>query len=303
MENPKLPPSGPSERVALDEALTIDARHLVSMALREDIGPGDLTSAVCLGDDAVGRAEIVARQDGVLAGLWVADLVYGVLGGEVTVEARAADGESFAPGDVLATVSGPVRTILAGERTVLNFLQRLSGVTTLTRTFVDRVFGTVATICDTRKTTPGWRRLEKYAVRCGGGTNHRMGLYDEVLIKDNHIALAGEAMATLVGRAREQVGDGTVIEVEVDTLEQLETVLPLPVDIVLLDNMTCDQMRQAVVARDARSSDGKPLLEASGGITLETVRGVAETGVDRISVGAITHSAAAVDIGMDIHTL
>lgn len=303
MEKPTQPPVGPGEPVAVDEALAIDARHLVSMALREDLGAGDLTSAVCLAGDAVGRAEIVARQDGVLAGLWVADLAYGVLGGEATVEARIADGESFAPGDVLATVSGPVRAILTGERTVLNFLQHLSGVATLTRTFVDRVFGTVATICDTRKTTPGWRRLEKYAVRCGGGMNHRMGLYDEVLIKDNHLALAGEAMATLVDRARLEVGDDTIIEVEVDTLEQLETVLPLPVDRVLLDNMTCDQLRRAVVARDVRSPDGKPLVEASGGITLETVRGVAETGVDRISVGAITHSAGAVDIGMDIHTL
>lgn len=288
-------------RAAADPALIRDAAELVAMAIREDVGPGDLTSRVCLPRGKMSAAEIVARQSGTLAGLWVVGLVYAALGDTVTVEAKAGEGEAFREGQVLAVACGPVDRILTGERTALNFLQRLSGVATMTSRFVDAVFGTVAAICDTRKTTPGWRRLEKYAVLCGGGTNHRMGLYDELLIKDNHLALAGKDIATVVAEARSEIGPDTIIEVEVDTLEQLEAVLPLPVDRVLLDNMPADLMRRAVAMRDAAGRGGQPLLEASGGITLQTVRAAAETGVDRISIGALTHSAPAVDIAMDVH--
>jgi len=169
----------------------------------------------------------------------------------------------------------------------------------MTRAFVHAVEGTSAAICDTRKTTPGWRYLEKYAVRCAGGTNHRMGLYDEVLIKDNHVALAGCPIEQLVTRARDRFGAEMVIEVEVDTLDQLRAVLPLAADRILLDNMTTDQLREAVALRNRLGSDGRPLLEASGGVTLATVRAIAETGVDRISVGALTHSAVALDVALD----
>jgi nicotinate-nucleotide pyrophosphorylase (carboxylating) len=286
---------------AAEAALLHDASQLVALAIREDVGPGDLTSRVCLPKGRVHAAEIVARQRGIMAGLWVAGLVYGALGGTVAVEPLVNDGESFEPGRKLAAVSGPVDTILTGERTVLNFLQRLCGVATVTRQFVDAVAGTAASVCDTRKTTPGWRRLEKYAVLCGGGTNHRLGLYDQVLIKDNHLALADKDIATVASEARAKVGPDVVIEVEVDTLEQLKAVLGLPVDMVLLDNMSPERLRQAVALRNAASRDGRPLLEASGGITLDTVRAAAETGVDRISVGALTHSAPAVDIAMDVH--
>jgi nicotinate-nucleotide pyrophosphorylase (carboxylating) len=290
--------AGPAE----DKALLADAERLVAMALAEDVGPGDLTGRVCLPAGRQGSAEIVARDSGILAGLWIADLVYLPLGGGVTVSARVGEGEPFEAGRVLAAVAGPVDRILTGERTVLNFLQRLSAVATLTRRYVDAVFGTVAAVCDTRKTTPGWRRLEKYAVRLGGGTNHRMGLYDEMLIKDNHLALAGKDIVEVVREARAEVGPDVVIEVEVDTLDQFRAVLSLPADMILLDNMSPELMRQAVSMRDAASSSGRPLLEASGGITLANVRAVAESGVDRISIGALTHSAGALDIAMDVHT-
>jgi nicotinate-nucleotide pyrophosphorylase (carboxylating) len=199
---------------------------------------------------------------------------------------------------VLATVTGPLRAILAAERTALNFLQRLSGVATLTHKFVAAIEGFRTQVLDTRKTTPGWRRLEKYAVRAGGGTNHRFGLHDAILIKDNHLAGLGGDVRRAVEAARAATGNGRVpVEVEVDTLEQLESALSARADIVLLDNMTLDQLRSAVEHRDSIAPEVK--LEASGGVTLTTVRDIAATGVDRISVGAITHSAPALDIGLD----
>jgi nicotinate-nucleotide pyrophosphorylase (carboxylating) len=218
----------------------------------------------------------------------------------VVLRAALSEGQRFRAGQTLATLVGPAQALLTGERTALNFLQRLCGVATLTRAFVEAVRGSRAVICDTRKTTPGWRRLEKYAVRCGGGTNHRMGLYDEMLIKDNHLALAGRDLKGLVTAARRRVGPRMIIEVEVERLEQLHSALALPVDYVLLDNMAPPMLRKAVALRDAVRRDGWPLLEASGGVTLDNVRAVASAGVDRISVGALTHSAPALDIAMDI---
>lgn len=301
MNSPRHPASGLPDEVARDEALMGEARTLVDLALREDLGSGDVTSRACLRPDCSALADVVARADGVLAGLWLAVLVYDALRQHVTFNPQLADGQPFRPGDCLGTVSGPAAGILAGERVALNFVQRLSGVATLTRAFIDAVRGTRAAICDTRKTTPGWRRLEKYAVRCGGGVNHRIGLYDELLIKDNHLALAGSDAAALVRQARDVVGPSVTIEVEVETIEQLQAVLGLPVDMILLDNMSLNAMRQAVALRDGlRPGAGGPLLEASGGVRLETVRAIAETGVDRISVGALTHSAPAVDIAMDV---
>jgi nicotinate-nucleotide pyrophosphorylase (carboxylating) len=208
------------------------------------------------------------------------------------------DGARLDRGTALATVAGPLRSILAAERTALNFLQRLSGVASLTRKYADAVAGTRAAVLDTRKTTPGWRLLEKYAVRTGGGTNHRVGLYDGVLIKDNHLAGLGGDVRRAVGLARAAPGNaGLAVEVEVDTLELLEHALAARADIVLLDNMTPEQMRTAVARRDAVSPGTK--LEASGGINLSTIAAVAATGVDRISVGALTHSAPALDIALD----
>jgi nicotinate-nucleotide pyrophosphorylase (carboxylating) len=216
----------------------------------------------------------------------------------LTYEPQVADGTAVEPGTTVATVSGPLRSILAAERTALNFLQRLSGVASLTRKYVDAVAGHRAKILDTRKTTPGWRLLEKYAVRMGGGTNHRIGLFDGILIKDNHLAGIGGDVQLAVEKARSAPGnDWLPVEVEVDTLEQLNEALAAKADLALLDNMTLDQLREAVRRRDAAAVATK--LEASGGVNLATVRDIAATGVDRISIGAITHSAPALDIGLD----
>ena len=204
-----------------------------------------------------------------------------------------ADGEAVHPGTPLATISGHARAILSAERVALNFMGRMSGIASLTRRYVDAVAGTKATIVDTRKTTPGLRAFEKYAVRCGGGGNHRTGLFDAILIKDNHIAAAGSA-ANALKAARSQAGHTVKVEIEVDTLDQLREVLPLGPDIILLDNMKLDELREAV-----RLTSDRALLEASGGVNLESVRGIAETGVDLISVGALTHSAPVLDLGLD----
>jgi nicotinate-nucleotide pyrophosphorylase (carboxylating) len=286
-------------RSAADAPLVDEADRLIAAAIDEDLAGGDVTSMACLGDQSA-SARMVARRSGVVAGLWLVERIYAEIDPAVRVGTEAADGDAIAAGQTLAVVTGPARAVLAGERIALNFLQRLSGVATLTRAFVEAVQGTSAVICDTRKTTPGWRRLEKYAVRCAGGTNHRMGLYDEVLIKDNHVALAGCPIEQLVTRVRDRFGAEMVIEIEVDTIDQLRAVLPLEADRILLDNMTIDRLREAVALRNRLGRNGRPLLEASGGVTLATVRAIAETGVDRISVGALTHSAPALDIAMDI---
>jgi nicotinate-nucleotide pyrophosphorylase (carboxylating) len=227
---------------------------------------------------------------------------------EISTEVLLADGECVEAGQAIAAWAGPAGDVLAAERVALNFLQRLSGIATLTRTYVDAVAGTSAKIYDTRKTTPGWRALEKYAVRAGGGMNHRMGLYDAVLIKDNHIAamtLAGEAdaidaLGDKLAAARAKLPAGGFVEMEVDTLTQLDAALKLAVDVVLLDNMSPTELAEAVARRDAAGLAGKVALEASGGVTLDSVRAVAAAGVERIAIGAITHSATAVDIGLDI---
>lgn len=277
-------------------------RSLVNLALSEDLGTvGDRTSLCLIPVAQQGRAAFVARGPGVLAGLPAAAETISAVDPNLNVEPALHDGSSLVRGTVIATINGSLRSILAAERTALNFLQRLSGIATLTRRFVDAVAGLPVAILDTRKTTPGWRLLEKYAVRMGGGTNHRLGLHDGILIKDNHISGLGDS-STAVRRAVEiaranPANAGLPVEVEVDTLEQLEQALAVKADIVLLDNMPPEMMRTAVARRNAVSP--KMLLEASGGVNLTTVRAIAETGVDRISIGALTHSAVALDIALD----
>ncbi len=274
-------------------------RRLIDLALAEDMNTsGDRTTLATIPAEAVSKAAFVARSSGVVAGLPIGEMVCSAYDLALDFTLLVPDGTSVKAGTQLATVSGSLRSILAAERTALNFLQRLSGIATLTRKFVDAITGTRATILDTRKTTPGWRLLEKYAVRCGGGANHRIGLSDGILIKDNHLAGLGGDVKRAVEAARKFPGNaGLSIEVEVDTLEQLEVALAVRADIVLLDNMSLDQLRAAVSRRDAHSPG--VLLEASGGVNLTTVKEIAATGIDRISVGALTHSAPALDIGLD----
>jgi nicotinate-nucleotide pyrophosphorylase (carboxylating) len=271
----------------------------VDLALAEDLGvTGDRTSRALIPADQAGRASFVARKPGVVAGLPAAAIVCAAVDPKLTFEPKLEDGVSVERGTTLAIVSGPLRSILAAERTALNFLQRLSGIASLTREYVETATGFPAKILDTRKTTPGWRLLEKYAVRMGGGSNHRMGLYDGILIKDNHLAGLGGDVQLAVETARSAPGnDWLPVEVEVETLEQLDEALATRADIVLLDNMSPDLLREAVKRRDARSPETR--LEASGGVNLARVRDIAATGVDRISVGAITHSAPALDIALD----
>jgi nicotinate-nucleotide pyrophosphorylase (carboxylating) len=269
-------------------------RAVVELALAEDLGrAGDLTSQALIAADARARGRIVARRPGVVCGLGLVAWIFERLGPAPRFERRIGDGGRVAGGDVLAEVEGPARQLLAGERTGLNLLGRLSGVATATRRLVDAVAGTRAAIVDTRKTTPGLRALEKYAVRCGGGGNHRFGLDDAVLIKDNHLAVAG-GPGEAVRKARSGVGHLVKVEVEVARLDQLEEAIAAAPDAVLLDNFDVADLARAVAV-----NRGRVLLEASGGITPETVRAVAETGVDRISVGWITHSAPALDVALD----
>jgi nicotinate-nucleotide pyrophosphorylase (carboxylating) len=279
---------------------TIACRRLVELALQEDVGGGDLTSLAVIPDELEGRAVFVARASGVLAGLSAGALVFATLDPRVQFEPLLRDGDAVQPGSRLARVAGPMRAILSGERTALNFLQHLSGIATQTRRYVDAVAGLKSRVLDTRKTLPGWRLLEKYAVRCGGGHNHRVGLFDGVLIKDNHLSALGHGKKEIraaVEAARGLHGAGIPIEIEVDNLAELDEALHCGPDIVLLDNMAPETMREAVRRRDAVAP--KVLLEASGGVTLATIRAIAETGVDRVSVGALTHSAPALDIALD----
>ena len=280
------------------------------MARDEDLGAGDVTSAM-LPDDVRAEAMFVARQPMVLCGGAMLEAIAACYDADIRTTVLKAEGEALQSGDVLGNWSGPAKAILSAERVALNFLQHLCGVATTTRRYVDAVAETGAKIYDTRKTTPGWRQLEKYAVRAGGGCNHRKGLYDAVLVKDNHLAVLArfgaskplDVIAIELQRVRGRLGKDAFIELEVDTLDQFAAALAMPVDIILLDNMTPEQMRQAVELRDEAGLGGpakKVQLEASGGITLKNVREAAETGVERIAVGAITHSAAAVDIGLDI---
>jgi nicotinate-nucleotide pyrophosphorylase (carboxylating) len=275
-------------------------RQLVDLALAEDLGnAGDVTSLAVIPVDLEGQAAFTVRADGTLAGLPAAALVAAAVDARVDYQALTADGAKVTRGTPVARIAGRMRSILAIERTALNFLQRLSGVATLTAKYVEAITGLPARILDTRKTTPGWRLLEKYAVRCGGGHNHRLGLHDGLLIKDNHLAaMAGHAsIAAAAKTARDYWHGQFPVEVEVDTLDQLRQVLQVRPDMVLLDNMTPAQMRDAVQLRNVLAPSVQ--LEASGGVTLATVRTIAETGVDRISVGALTHSAVALDIALD----
>ena len=280
-----------------------NAQTLVALALAEDLGViGDVTGLATIPAAATGSARFVARTPGVVAGLPVVALVLEALGTDLRLDLLAEDGRTIERGDSLARVTGSMRSLLAAERTTLNFLQRLSGVASLTARFVAAIEGTKAVILDTRKTTPGWRALEKYAVRCGGGTNHRIGLYDAILIKDNHLAHLQGAGADPIGvalRAARSAGVARLkfIEVEVDDLDQLDRALECEPDIILVDNLGPEALVEAVRRRDERAPG--ILLEASGGITLATVGALARSGVDRISVGALTHSAPALDIGLD----
>ncbi|MEQ1718086.1 MAG: carboxylating nicotinate-nucleotide diphosphorylase [Hyphomicrobium sp.] len=266
----------------------------VRAALAEDLGlMGDITTNATVPAGTSAQAVIAARQPGVIAGLQLAEAAFRLLDANVRFACRIGDSGTVKPGDTVAQISGDARALLTAERVALNYLGRLSGIATLTRQYAEAIAGTHARIADTRKTTPGLRALEKYAVRCGGGQNHRTGLFDAVLIKDNHIVAAGGLSAAIDG-ARRTAGHMVKIEVEVDTLDQLDEVLRHKVDAVLLDNMTPAQLRDAV-----RRIAGRCLAEASGGVNLQTVRAIAETGVDLISVGALTHSAPVLDLGLD----
>ena len=269
---------------------------LVRAALAEDIGPGDITTTLCVPADARATATVLAKAPGVIAGLDVCALAFHLLDPEARWESHVADGFHVTePPTPLATVIGKARALLTAERVALNFLQRLSGVATVTARYVAAVAGTPARIVDTRKTTPGLRALEKYAVRVGGGYNHRLGLYDCVLIKDNHIQAAG-GIQSAVAAARAHIPHTMKIEVETDTLEQVTEALNAGADIILLDNMDNETMRRAVA-----QIGGRAITEASGGLALDRVAAVAATGVQILSVGALTHSAPALDISLDFH--
>jgi nicotinate-nucleotide pyrophosphorylase (carboxylating) len=279
----------------------IEVEEIVRRALSEDIGTGDITTALTIPGDSVSRAQIIMKEDGIIAGLEVAALVFGftansysAFGQELEFTLIAEEGSRVRVGDAVAEITGMTAAILTGERTALNILQRMSGIATQTARLVELISHTGAAIVDTRKTTPGLRTLEKYAVRTGGGRNHRMGLYDAVLIKDNHIAAVG-GIAAAIERARAGAPHTIKIEVECDTIDQVEQALEAGADMILLDNMSPDTLGKAV-----EICEGRALTEASGGITEESIVAVAETGVDLISVGALTHSVRALDISLEI---
>lgn len=276
------------------------ARQLIQMALAEDLSTvGDLTCKALIGPSQQATVQVVARRNGILSGAPIGEMVFAILDPKVVWEPRLSDGDRLTAGTIIANVSGPLCSLLIGERTMLNFVTHLSGIASFTRQFVDAIVGTNAKVLDTRKTLPGWRMLEKYAVRCGGGTNHRIGLFDGVLIKDNHLAAWTESasIADAVRTARSRAPENVSIEVEVDTLEQLQDALRGEPDIVLLDNMSVGILRTAVEMRDRVAP--KVQLESSGGVTLDNITEIAKTGVERISVGALTHSAPALDLAFD----
>ncbi|HEX5105414.1 MAG TPA: carboxylating nicotinate-nucleotide diphosphorylase [Pirellulaceae bacterium] len=306
-------------QLAWSSDLEEDCRRIVRLAVYEDLDRGYDWTTICLvPEEAQAAASVVVRQPGVIAGLDAAPVVLDEMDIAAEFQLQSQDGDVVEAGTVVATIAGPARDLLTSERALLNLIGRLSGIATLTRKYVDAVAGTKARIYDTRKTAPGWRRLEKYAVRCGGGHNHRTGLYDAILIKDNHLAFGREqsgetsfspsaavrrAKAFLAEQARGKTpfpgsaNPEMIVEIEVDSLDQLREVLPEKPDIVLLDNMSLDQLCEAVSIRDG----GRWLseLEASGGVSLQTVRAIAETGVERISAGALTHSAVSLDVALD----
>ena len=296
-----------------------DCLKLIEMALAEDIGASDLDVGVdCTTDsivpkEAAARAAFVSRADGVVCGVEIAKLAIKQFAPKLTLEVQVEDGNVVKPQQTIAVMVGPAHDILTMERTCLNFMCRLSGISTLTGQYANEIAGTKACVLDTRKTTPGWRRLEKYAVACGGGENHRMELYDAIMLKDNHLAFYrslvednDDTIPTTIKIARQWIDDNasklpngkkTILQLEVDTLEQLEIALATDCDIVLLDNMDCDRLKKGVAMRNDKAP--KILLEASGGVNLKTIGDIAQTGVERISVGALTHSAVNFDIGLD----
>lgn len=290
-------PAGDTDRSSILATVEDDVLHLIDLALAEDAGSGDVTSKWIVPARTHVRAEIVAKADGVIAGVTPARAVFLRLDPRVDSNVLADDGSRVSAGDVILALQGPGRAVLTGERIALNFLQRLSGVATVTRRFADAIAGTNTRILDTRKTTPGWRSLEKAAVRAGGGENHRQGLFDAVLIKDNHVAIAG-SVPEAIRRIRDHNTNGLPVIVEVRTLEELDAALDEQVDRLLLDNMDTKMMHEAV--RRARARDNGPALEASGNMSLDRVAEVARTGVDFISVGALTHSAPALDLSLRI---
>ncbi|NOZ19855.1 MAG: carboxylating nicotinate-nucleotide diphosphorylase [Planctomycetes bacterium] len=297
-----------------NESIDFDQiNDLLSIAIDEDFGPGDITTEAIAEDDTTASGRFVTREDAVIAGLSVVERVFTLVAerlarkgdmGDVRFDANMKDGDAVESGDVVAEVRGLALVLLGGERLALNFLQRMSGIATMTRRYVDAVKDYPADILDTRKTTPGWRYLAKYSVRMGGGVNHRMGLYDMVLIKDNHIQIAAQRwpnddpIKRAVFEAKVRAQDIKWVEVEVESLDQVRSAIDAGADIIMFDNMTPDQMSEAV---QLVKSSGKPILtEASGGITADRLVAIAKTGVERISIGALTHSAGAVDIALEM---
>jgi len=269
-----------------------EVERIVRTALEEDIGLGDVTTEVTVDPETIARAELVAKEDFCLAGIEVAATVFRTLDADIAFEKLLEDGRMVRRGEVLAWIRGRAAILLQGERVALNLLQRMSGIATLTARYVEKVAGTAAVIVDTRKTVPGLRALDKYSVRMGGGRNHRIGLFDGVLIKENHIAAAG-GIAAAIGNARQKLPHTLKIEIETRDLAEVQEALDAGADIIMLDNMTLEEMRRGV-----ELIDGRALIEASGGVNLETVRDIAETGVNIISVGALTHSVKAADISL-----
>jgi nicotinate-nucleotide pyrophosphorylase (carboxylating) len=297
-----------------DDRLIDDCRHLIRLGVREDLErEHDWTTVALVPEEAQASARVVAREKGIIAGLQAAELVCREMNLQANWNAEINDGDMVSPGQTVARLNGSARDLLTAERTILNFLGRLSGIATLTRRFTDAIAGTTARLYDTRKTAPGWRRLEKYAVRCGGGHNHRTGLFDAILIKDNHLALGAglverqhytPAEAVLAAKqfvqelkARGGLQRDLIIEIELDRLDDFDAVLAAGPDIILLDNMPPEVLAEAVFRR--KTSGSPTELEASGGVRLETVRRIAESGVERISCGALTHSAVNLDVGLD----
>jgi len=280
----------------MEELILKSAQDLIVAALREDLGSrGDITTMAVCDHDTPAHAKIIAKEDGIVAGIKVGEQVFKTVNHQIDFVAQVSDGKAIAHGTTIAEIRGASAGILTAERTALNFLGRLSGIATLTNQFAQRIKDTKAVLLDTRKTMPGWRLLEKHAVRCGGGQNHRLGLHDMFLVKDNHIAAAGSIGAAVL-RCREymqKLAFKTEIEVEARTFAEVQEAVELAVDRIMLDNMTCEEMRRCV-----QWVAGRVPLEASGNVTLETVRAIAETGVDFISAGALTHSAKSLDVSL-----
>ena len=292
------------------EPKKIDA--LIQLAIDEDIGTGDITTANLLPDDLAATGVFLAKGNGVVAGLPVVEYFFSRLDTSVLINRVAAEGAFVRAGEIIATISGRARTLLSGERIALNFLQRLSGIATITAQFIEKIKPLKTAIMDTRKTTPGWRYLEKYAVITGGGVNHRMCLYDQVLVKDNHLDImkgrtggdvspSASVIEMVVSILRKKIKKDVLIEVETRTLDEVRDALKSGADIILFDNMDVVRLQEAVSLVNGWKGLHKPLTEASGNISLENVRQVAETGIDRISIGAITHSAKALDISLEIN--